>query len=303
MQNKRKVDRRHSFAVVVLTTVALLPGCGNAAAPSLSTTAPTSPGITAVDEFRVSGTVTDTAYRPLSGVRVEVADGPKPGTVATTDQSGRFSMPGAFTGRITVVASKEGYLQDSRTIPLGPPRSAPPAGGNWELAFYLEPVGPAPSIEGDYTLTLTADTACKNIPADARSRTYTATIAPLFGSRTRFRATLSGAGFVSTHDSALISTAGDFATFTVCDSDPSQSYCLPGILEEIRVTNYLAIEGEGGATFDAAGMTMRFHGSFEYCPGEVVLTRDQYQCLATGPVQCESDDHTLTLVRRNRIGS
>ena len=80
--SRRKVDRRHSLAVVVLATVALLPGCGNAGAPSLSTTAPTSPGITAVDEFRVSGAVTDTAYRPLCGVRVEVADGPKAGTVA-----------------------------------------------------------------------------------------------------------------------------------------------------------------------------------------------------------------------------
>jgi hypothetical protein len=247
--------------------------------------------------------VTDTAYRALGGVRVEVADGPKAGTVATTDQSGRFSMPGTFTGRMTVVASKDGYLQDSRTVPLGPPRPPSATGGNWELAFYLEPVGPAASIDGDYTLTLTADTACKNLPAEARTRTYAATIAPLFGSRTRFRATLSGASFVSTHDSALISTAGDFATFTICDSDPSQSYCLPGILEEIRATTYVAIEGGGEASFDASGITLPFHGSFEYCPGEVVLTRDRYQCLATVPVQCESDDHTLTLVRRNRTGS
>ena len=212
-------------------------------------------------------------------------------------------MPGTFTGRITVVASKDGYLRDSRTVPLGPPRPPPATGGNWELAFYLEPVGPTASIEGDYTLTLTADTACKNLPAEARTRTYTATIASLFGSRTRFLATLSGASFVSTHNSALITTAGDFATFSVCVSDPGQSYCLPGILEEIRATTYVAIEGGGGATFDASGITLPFYGSFEYCPGEVVLTRDQYQCLAGAPVQCESDDHTLTLVRRNRTGS
>jgi hypothetical protein len=69
-------------------------------------------------------------------------------------------------------------------------------------------------------------------------------------------------------------------------------------VEQLRETTYVAIQGGGEGFFDAAGITARFDGSFEYCPSEMPLTGNQYQCLASAPVQCDSRNHQLTLVRR-----
>jgi hypothetical protein len=149
-----------------------------------------------------------------------------------------------------------------------------------------------------YTLTMTADSACTSLPNEARMRTYTATIVPIPGSRTQFRATFSDARFFSTYNRALIATAGNFASFSICISDPSQSYCFPGIVEQLRETTYVAIEGGAEGLWDAAGLTARFDGSFQYCPAETGLTGNQYECLAGARVQCESHNHQLTLVRR-----
>lgn len=289
------MERRQVYAAVALAAVALLPGCGDARSAVQPTAPPVMP---AMETFRLQGGVTDTAYRPLSGARVEVINGARAGTVTTTDEAGRFSMPGTFTGTITVIASKDGYLPDSRTVPLGG-RDPLPGGGDWHLAFYLEPPGPSANIAGVYTLTMTADSACTNLPNEARMRIYTATIVPAWpGSRTRFRATLSDARFLSTHNWALIATAGDYANFSICISDPSQSYCFPGIVEQLRETTYVAMEGGGGGFFDAGGITARFDGSFQYCPSETALTGNEYQCQARAPVQCDSHNHQLTLVRR-----
>jgi hypothetical protein len=289
------MERRQLYTPVVLAVVALLPGCGDARSPVHPTAPPVMP---ALEEFRLTGGVTDTAYRPLSGARVEVINGLRAGTVATTDEAGRFSMTGTFTGTTTVIASKDGYLRDSRTVPLGVSPLPLPGGGNWDLAFHLEPLGPSPNIAGVYTLTMTADSACTSLPNEARMRTYTATIVPIPGSRTSFRATLSDARFFSTYNRALIATAGDFAQFSLCISDPSQSYCFPGIVEQLRETTYVAIEGGAEGLFDAAGITARFAGSFQYCPSETGLTENQYECLASARVQCESHNHQLTLFRR-----
>src|SRR5262249_35268841 len=121
---------------------------------------------------------------------------PRAGTAATTDESGRFSMPGTFTGNITLTASKDGYQRETRPVQ---PRGIPPASGNpgseWSLAFHLEPLGPSANIAGMYTLTLTAASACTELPNEARTRTYTATIVP-GGRSSFFLARLSDARFL-----------------------------------------------------------------------------------------------------------
>ena len=142
---------------------------------------------------------------------MEVIDGPRAGTVATTDEAGRFSMPGTFTGNVTVTASKDGYTPDTRPV-LAQGYPSPPgnAGGSWEIAFSLGPLGPSANIAGVYTLTLTADRACTNLPDNARTRSYVATILPGAKS-TSFLARLSDARFVSVYNQLEIGIAGDFA--------------------------------------------------------------------------------------------
>lgn len=82
--------------------------------------------------------------------------------------------------RITVIASKDGYLSSSRTVPLSPPDRVPPPmeGERWETYFHLEPLGSFVDVAGVYTMTLTADRTCTNLPDEARTRAYTATIVP-----------------------------------------------------------------------------------------------------------------------------
>lgn len=282
-------------SVGLVAGVLLFLSCGDGkspAQPTPSLPAPTQP------VFSLSGRVTDTAYRPLSGARVEVIDGLRAGTVATTDEAGRFSMPEPFTGAITVIASKDGHRPDSRTVPLGrlPPGES---GGRWELAFYLEPLGPSANAAGVYTLRLTADSACTNLPADARTRTYTATIVPGGGS-SHFLANLSDARFLSkvpcppgqppetcTYNHLGIGIAGDYAGITA------------GFVEQLGETTYLVVTAGAEGSFGPIGITAPLGGQFLYCPSEpVLIDQGTWACPANDDVQCDSYNHQLTLVRR-----
>src|SRR5262245_21335398 len=92
-------------AVVVAVMASLLWGCGSGQMPVQPTPAAT----TTQGAFSLSGDVYDIAGRPLGGAKVEATSGPRSGVAATTDDTGRFSMPGTFTGAIAVTASKEGF--------------------------------------------------------------------------------------------------------------------------------------------------------------------------------------------------
>jgi hypothetical protein len=58
----------------------------------------------------IYGTVGDTSYQPLTGIRVQVAG--KGGGEAVTDSSGRFSFPGASQGQYLVRAFGPGYREE-----------------------------------------------------------------------------------------------------------------------------------------------------------------------------------------------
>ena len=253
-------------------------GCGDVQVPVLPT--PSLPAPTTLAEFSLSGDVYDTAGRPLGGASAEVTSGPRAGTVTTTDEAGRFSMSGTFTGAIAVTASKDGYVPATRTFSQ-----------HVGHTFSLEPVGPSVNIAGVYTLTLTADSACTHLPGEVRTRTYTATIVPS-PRPTSFLVSLSDARFFSTHNIAM-GVAGDFANFATWASINGG----PGIVEQVTETTYALIEGGGTGLFGASGMTTPFDGYFQYCPSEPARGSDGARCLASA-VQCDSHTHQLTLVRR-----
>jgi hypothetical protein len=267
----KQVHMRHVAAVALLFCL----GCGDAQLPAQPT-----PSLPALAEFPLSGDVYDTAGRPLGGARVEVTSGPRAGTVATTDEAGRFSMPGTFAGTIAVTVSKDGYVAATRTFSQ-----------HVRHTFSLEPIGPSVNVAGVYTLTLTADSACTHLPGEVRTRTYTATIVPGSGSIS-FRVRLSDARFFSTHNIGMW-VAGDFANFATWASINGG----PGIAEQVNETTYLLIEGGGRGLFGASGMTAPFDGYFQYCPSEPAPGWDGPRCLVPA-VQCDSHNHQLTLVRR-----
>lgn len=278
---------RRFGAIVLLCSV----GCAHRSLPDEPSPSP-QPGGTE-PAFSLSGRVTDTAWRPLSGVRAEVVTGPRAGTAVTTDDEGMFRMPGTFTGTTTVLATKTGYRSATNTFPFG---GRPPAPDVQfvEMALYLEPEAGSAEIVGMYTLTMTADTTCTDLPSEARTRTYRAIIAPVGGSRTRFLVDLGDARFLSpAHDQLVIGLAGDFAGI-LGEFAPYD----PGIVELLRETTYVAIEGGASGTFTPSGIAVPFEGFFEYCPSEKALAADHYQCDATARVTCYSDRHQLVLARR-----
>jgi hypothetical protein len=289
------MERHHAFAAIGLAGAALLLlGCGTAPSPVQPT-----PPVVAVpvvtQQFRLEGGVSDTAWRALGDVRVQVLNGPRAGTVATTDEHGHFSMPGTFSGPITLEASKDGYR--SRTNNWPSPGRVPPADveyvGMW---FYLQPLGPSANVAGEYTLTLTAADSCTNLPNEARTRTYTATITAV--SETSFAVRLSGARFYSSYSRATVVVAGDFAGILAASSDRGQNESGPGIVEQLGESTFVSIEGGGGTSFGPTGMTVAFDGYFEYCPVEPAIIGDLPRCPSSSRIQCDSHDHRLTLVRR-----
>src|SRR6266852_8389312 len=68
------------------------------------------------------GYVSDTAFRPVTGAKVEVLTGPQAGTVMTSDDQGRFSYTGTFASTVNLRATKEGFAVATQAVFVGTDR-------------------------------------------------------------------------------------------------------------------------------------------------------------------------------------
>jgi hypothetical protein len=77
--------------------------CGKSSAPT---------PVSADRTWTLSGSTAETAPNAhlLTGVRVQITDGPDAGLVATSDSSGSFRFAVLRPGAIGIVATKDGYL-------------------------------------------------------------------------------------------------------------------------------------------------------------------------------------------------
>jgi hypothetical protein len=255
-------------------------GCSgsNPAAP----TAPVDP------EFSLSGTVHDTAFRPLVNVTIEVFGGPRNGVNATTDASGHYAFSGTFTNTVSLRASKDGY------VPVIKSAAASSTSGPQDLSFSLEQIAASANIAGEYTLTLAADASCAELPAIARTRSYPATI-------TREASTLSsqfykislnaGTFYPSNLNNSLAAgVAGSFARVTSFD------YGI-GIAEQVAPNTYVSIWGQANAEISGPTISGVWSGGFEYCEGSGTGP-GFYRCSPRPTAYCEAGNHRLTLTRR-----
>ena len=290
------MERRQASILGAIALALSISACTDATAP----VQPLSPTIAKSPEFSVEGAVSDTANRPLADSRVEVVDGARAGVAAITDRSGRFSMPGTFTGTITMVASKDGYIAQTRRMP--PPFIAERAyayqdGARWSSAFSLEPLGPSIDATGEYALTLTADRACK-LPDEARTRTYTARVTAMRPSY--FQARLSDARFFSTVPCPP-GQLPETCTYNLLGIGVANDYAsiYAGLIELLNDA-YLVITAGTEGTFDPSGIARPLSGSFLYCPREpFLIDQGTWACPnGAGGVDCESANHQLALVRR-----
>jgi hypothetical protein len=281
-----------------LLLAAGLAGCDGARARGPSAPSPVPPSVPSpTTGIQLAGTVSDAAWRPLAGARVEVVDGPQAGLSTTADARGEFRLTGAFDGTTHFRATKEGHVAATGPLPPVCANCRP----NFWIHFYLETLAPYANIAGDYTLTFIADSACADLPNEARTRTYGATVALASGSgqpaNSWFNVTVSGSTFLEHYNSFTIGVAGDYLAADVGD----WGHGAPGLVEQIAPNTYLTLSG-GIATSltDPSTISSSFHGAVDRCE----LTTEwgsRYSCgdaQGVGRAHCLSQNHQFILRRR-----
>src|SRR5262245_9339523 len=265
---------------------------GTAAVPAMPTPVP--PTLPAAENLILRGVVRDTAFRPVAGVTVEMIDGPYAGTPMTTGNLGTFEFAGAFVrgSLLTLRATRDGYAAATRSFNI-------PAGARPEV-FVSLPVSSlaAPvDITGAYSLTLTADSACVDLPEAMRSRTYELEIVPL-SVPTSVKGVVFGASFLDGYNWFSVGVAGDYVSFIV-DFDG------PTIVERIAERTYLAIIGGGGVSIDMSKpsrIPVPFEGELFYCELKPGSSGTPYSaCFRPDATivqsSCVSSAHRMTLTR------
>ena len=291
MYNRRMDDifKVRRLAWSLLIAAVFMGGCGEGGPPFGPPPPPPGPGV-----VRLSGSVYDSAFRPLGGVKVEALDGASAGISTTTSGSGDFALSGTFDESVTFRASKDGYVAATSMLKRNP------TGGLW-LSFTLTVVAAPVAIAGDYTLTLVADSACAgSLPEGARERSYPATISPSAypgaPPQTQFNVTLTGASFLAGYGSFYIGVAGDYVAIFVGDHGPL-------VVEQLAPNTYLALDGWTAVSVEGPSVSTisaPFKGSFEYCDLKSAMG-SFYDCPAAQVIskaRCDSSNHRLVLTRR-----
>jgi hypothetical protein len=103
-----------SYALLLGLSVATCGGNGRTF-PTAATSP--SPAIPSSAPY-MRGTVSDTAFRSLAGVTIEILNGPSAGLTATSDSAGQWGFPGVFDDSTQFRATKDGYKPAIK--PLGP---------------------------------------------------------------------------------------------------------------------------------------------------------------------------------------
>lgn len=284
---------RMSAGIVLLVLAQVMAGCGDSPSPwAPSRVPPVTTG------GQVAGIVYDTAFRPLAGARVEIVDGPEAGKSTVADGKGQFllNLTGTFDDTTRFRASNEGHIA---AIATRGPRCAA-CTPNWWIYFNLAVLAAPVNLAGDYTLTFIADSSCANLPNEARTRTYAATIALAAPSHypadTHFDVALSGPPFLESHKTFPLHVAGDYVAGWLGDLHGS-----PGLVEKVAANSYFTLAGAVEASVTVAStISATLDGAVDFC----VLNSEwgsRYSC-SSGEVvtraQCVSQKHQLILTRR-----
>jgi len=182
------------------------------------------------------------------------------------------------------------------------------------MIFALDALGEAVDVSGDYTLTLTADSGCPDLPDEARSRTYNASIVPANPARTRHIVTVRGASLVIGDSDAFdVGVSRDFLALRF--QLPFYSTDYPALMEQIASNTYVAFRGTATATVPPAPnvISAEFDGWISYCALKSPLGENDIEIEGCGtpssrleptlsqPVtqaRCESRNHRMILARR-----
>jgi hypothetical protein len=278
---------------VVFGLATALCGCDRSPASPSPDEAPGAEG-TAI---QLAGSVSDGAWRPLAGARVEAVDGPQAGASTTTDGNGEYRLSGRFDDTTHFRASKDGHV--ASTWPL-PPACAP-CNPDWWINFSLESLASHPNLAGDYTLTVIANEACTMLPDEFRTRSYDATVTmgsgPDVPANSRFDVALGSPPFLEPYRAFQLGVAGNYVAAALGDLHGT-----PGLAEQIASTKYFTIGGwaAGSAEMSGSTVSVSLNGSIDYC--ELASAAGPHAVCdpdnAIALKQCASTQHQLILRRR-----
>jgi hypothetical protein len=289
----------------VMLTLGIALGVSGCSKPQgAAPTAPTPVSAATSAPTHLRGVVEDSAFHPLTGVTVEVADGSQAGASTISTDGGIFEISGMSTGSVTLRATKDGFSTTTESAAWRP------ASDRELVTVILELLGPSLDVEpGNYTISVTADrttsydgaAACSGYPDAFLTRSYTATIASQpTHPRSLFIATLqlnNPAPFITSMGFGL-GIAGNAVGFTIDD---------PEIWEVLPSYTYLEIAGSAPtnapATSTGSGISIPFSGSFEYCALKSPMGV-QNNCFTTPAdqkiayAQCLSTHDVMVLTKR-----
>jgi len=249
----------------------------------------------------VSGTVQNKLFEPIAGAQVAIV-GTSLSTV--TDSAGRFELQGNIDSAVTVQAAKDGYIpQTQEPIWRACPSGTDPC-LHAHVPFFLNTVAPAIDIAGEYSVTILADANCADLPAEARARSYTASIASVSPDNTSLAATISGASlYVWGSNTFNAEVAGDRFVLRLEGSWVDQAF-----MEEVGPNTYVGFSGTAAATVTppASTISAALDGSITYCRTTVRLDEPSYECSSPGAPRiqpetfkaCQSKNHRMIFTRR-----
>ena len=161
----------------------------------------------------------------------------------------------------------------------------------------------------EYMLTVTADGSCADLPNEARTRTYGATVTPNTSwhypanSNIHFDVWARGPfldGFTSSD--RIVMAVADRITFWLGNLRGQ-----PALVERLSANTYVAFGGGASASVgqSASSIVAAFDGFIDYCvmksATELPVEGLLYNCApgrALARTRCESNNHRLTLTRR-----
>ena len=116
--------------------------------------------------YRIAGRVL-WGTEPVLGARVVVSRGIGSGLATTSGNFGAFALYGV-AGDIDLTISQDGYRELTRTLAVA---------SNATADMSLEPSEPPFQMTGDWILTVQAASSCHDLPPEANTRTYRASVA------------------------------------------------------------------------------------------------------------------------------
>ncbi len=232
--------------------------------------------------FKLSGVVSESRGRTLSGVTVQVLSGTGTGIKATTGSQGQYALYGV-AGPVRVGTSADGFATEVRDVVV--------TRNDGTEQFALTPVETSADVSGTWTMTVAWSPSCRaGLPEIAQSRTFET---QLIQQGTNFEVsinspTLEPTGYTGSFGSGTV--LGSRVRFTFFgDSGEEGGYTSPNVWDRLSPTELFGFSGFAEGTSKGTEIHAVLDGDLAY------VNRDGSRTGLTP--YCHARDHVVTLRR------